>query len=376
MIEVQDIFEQFGREYIHNHILSHAQSRAFRDILRCRTAAMGGHINICDECGHQEISYNSCRNRHCPKCQTLAKEQWIEKQEQNLLDIGYFHVVFTIPDDLNQLMYQNQKTLYNIFFKAASETLLELGRNKKHLGAKLGITTVLHTWGQNLCYHPHIHCIIPSGGLTDDGRWINSRKKFFIPVKVLSKKFRGKFLALLRQAKLEFHGSIETLSIPCNYDMFVSGLYHKAWVTYCKPPFGDASKVIAYLGRYTHRVAISNNRILKLKDGYVSFKWRDYKDSRKEKIMTVTADEFIRRFLMHVLPIGFCKIRHYGILASRDKSVRIALCKKLTNTPIYDVITPRKPLDILRERLGDSFNLCPCCGIGHLTRASPELAIV
>jgi len=369
MIEVQDIFKQYGSEYIQNHILSNAQYRAFQDILNCRTAAFGGHVNICDECGHKVISYNSCRNRHCPKCQTIKKEQWIEKQEQYLLDVRYFHVVFTIPDDLNPLIYQNQKALYTIFFKAVSETLLELGRNKKYLGAKLGITTILHTWGQNLSYHPHIHCVIPGGGLTDDGRWVYSRKKFFIPVKVLSKKFRGKFLALLRQAKLEFNGSVKELGIPSNFDLFISALYRKAWVTYCKPPFGNASKVVAYLGRYTHRVAISNNRILKLENGRVTFKWRDYRDN-KIKEMSVTAEEFIRRFLMHILPPKFSKIRHYGILASKDKATRIALCKKLTNTPVYAVGTPRKPLDIIRELLGDKFDLCPRCGIGHLIEIS------
>jgi len=371
VIEVQDIFEQYGLDYLQRHNLTFVQSKAFRDILHCRTAAMGGHADICDECGFQRNSYNSCRNRHCPKCQTLAKEQWIEKQEQDLLDVGYFHVVFTLPGDLNPVMYQNQEIMYNLFFKAVSETLLELGLDKKYLGAKLGITAVLHTWGQNLLYHPHIHCIIPGGGLTVDGRWLNSRKKFFVPVKVLSKKFRGKFMAFFRQATVSFKGSVDDLNIQGHYDSFVRALYHKNWVTYCKPPFENTSKVIAYLGRYTHRVAISNNRILKLENGLVTFNWRDYRDHNKVKFMTVTAEEFIRRFMLHILPSGFRKIRHYGILAARDKSARIALCKKLTNSPILACTPPRRALEVLQTVLGDSFNLCPCCGVGHLIRASP-----
>jgi len=260
--------------------------------------------------------------------------------------------------------------MYQLFFRAVSETLLELGYDKKYLGAKLGVTAVLHTWGQNLLYHPHIHCIIPSGGLTGDGKWRNTRKKFFIPVKVLSKKFRGKFMAYFKEAKLNYHGEMKDLLIPNHLSSFVSNLYQKNWVVYCKPPFGSAAKVVSYLGRYTHRVAISNNRILKLEDGYVTFKWRDYKDANKVKEMTVTAEEFIRRFLLHILPSGFHKIRHYGLLASRDKSNRITICKKLTNT----LIVPHEPrgiLEILRDILGDKLNKCPQCSIGNLSRASP-----
>ena len=370
MIEVQDIFNQYGAEFLKDHTVSQAQLKALRDIERCRTAALGGHAGICNECGHQEVSYNSCRNRHCPKCQTIAKEQWIEKQGLNLLNTGYFHVVFTIPKELHTVMYQNQETMYKLFFTAVSQTLLELGMDSKYLGAKLGLTAVMHTWGQNLLFHPHIHCIIPGGGLTPDNKWVFSRKKFFIPVKVLSKKFRGKFMALFRQAAVQFQGAISELNIPGHFDLFISALYKKDWVVYCKPPFKNAAKVIEYLGRYTHRVAISNNRILGLKDGYVTFKWRDYKDSSKVKTMTVSVMEFIRRFLMHVLPPGFHKIRHYGILASKDKSTRIALCKKLTDTPVSDV-KPRNTLEILQDRLGINFNLCPKCGVGYMTRASP-----
>jgi hypothetical protein len=374
MIELQDIIREYGDEFLQKYTLNAVQWKAFNDILYCRTAAMGGHIDKCDKCDHQRISYNSCRNRHCPKCQTLAKEQWIENQERYLLNAGYFHVVFTVPCELNMVFRQNQEIMYNILFKAVSETLLELGQNPKYLGAKLGITAILHTWGQNLLYHPHIHCVVPGGGLTDDGRWKYTRKKFFIPVKVLSKKFRGKFLALMRAAKLRFGGTINHLNNQRDYDSFIADLYRKSWVTYCKPPFDSAAKVIQYLGRYTHRVAISNNRILSMQDGRVSFRWRDYADNNNTKVMTVPALEFIRRFMSHVLPKGLRKIRHYGILASGGKTKRIQLCKRLTNTADNHRNEPRKLFDILLDKLGDSFLKCPRCGHGMMTRASPFAA--
>lgn len=355
MIEIQDIFNQFGREFLEAHKLSPIQWKAFSAISHCRTSALGAHIDICDECGYEKISYNSCRNRHCPKCQTIAKEQWVEKQNQYLLNTGYFHVVFTVPDELNSVLLQNQDVAYGLFFKAVSETLLELCTDKKHLGATPGITAVLHTWGQNLMYHPHIHCIVTGGGLTKDNKWQASRKKFFLPVKVLSRKFRGKLLFYLKQANIPFD----------------SGLYRKEWIVYCKPPFKNASKVIEYLGRYTHRVAIANSRILGLKDGNVTFSWRDYRDNNKKKAMTVTATEFIRRFMLHILPSGFRKIRHYGILAARNKSTKITLCKKLTKT-VFTQTIPQNTLERLRRILGTDFDLCPCCGTGHLTRAAPS----
>lgn len=358
MIEIQDIFNQFGDSYLETHTLSPVQGKAFRAIQNCRTSALGAHIDTCDECGFEKISYNSCRNRHCPKCQTLPKEQWVEKQNDCLLNTSYFHLVFTLPEELNTIMLQNQKTAYGLFFKAVSETLTQLCADEKYLGAKPGTTAVLHTWGQNLCYHPHIHCIVTGGGLTADSKWQSSRKKFFLPVKVLSRKFRGKLLSFLRQAGLSFDAA----------------LYNHEWVVYCKPPFKNASKVIEYLGRYTHRVAISNSRILGMKDGKVIFSYRDYRDTNKKKVMTVTAIEFIRRFMLHILPSGFRKIRHYGILAARDKSKRITLCKKLTRTKFKVPVASATTLDRLRKILGENFDLCPCCGIGHLARAAPQKA--
>jgi len=377
MTELQDIFAQHGKTYRLNHRLLANQLKVMRAIENCRTSALGGHIDECDECGYIRISYNSCRNRHCPKCQTLNKERWIDARKDELLNVGYFHIVFTIPDTLNPVAYQNQRVVYNILFKAAAETLSELCADKKYLGAQIGFTEILHTWGQNLLHHPHIHCIVPGGGINSCGRWINSKKKFFIPVKVLSRKFRGKFLYYLKQAKLEFYGSISYLQDKGMFNDFISSLYKKEWIVYCKPPFKNAGYVLEYLGRYTHRVAISNNRILKLEDGLVTFKWRDYRDSNKQKTMTLTADEFIRRFLIHVLPRGFTKIRHYGFLSPRNKATKLKLCKKLTNTRVRDnPKTKLSILDLLKTLTGKDFTICPKCGVGHLSRASPKKTVM
>jgi predicted Zn-ribbon and HTH transcriptional regulator len=370
MIELQDIFRQFISDYRRLHYLTIEQTKAVNAILSCRTSMLGAHIDRCDECGFEQISYNSCRNRHCPKCQTLAKEEWIDRQKENLLTCKYFHVVFTIPADLRPLFYQQQQPMYTLLFKAVSETLLELCADKKYLGAKPGITAILHTWGQNLSYHPHLHCIVTGGGLTNAETWVNGRKKFFLPVKILSRKFRGKLLFYLRKQKLKFFGNLEEFNRADRFSALVKKLYSAEWVVYCKPPFGNAQKVIYYLGRYTHRVAISNNRIISVKDGYVSFHWRDYSDNNKQKIMTLPVEEFIRRFLTHILPLGFRKIRHYGLFASRDKGKRLTLCKLLTGT--YCTVEHESTLERLVRIFGTDFNLCPCCHIGHLSRASPS----
>ncbi len=354
MLEVQSIFQRFGSDYLKNHPLSPVQAKAFRAICNCRTAGLGAHLDTCDHCGFVKISYNSCRNRHCPKCQAFAREQWIEKQNSHRLNTNYFHVVFTLPEELNAVFLRSQKTAYTLFFHAVSQTLLELCASHTYLGAVPGITAVLHTWGQNLMYHPHIHCIVTGGGLTGNGKWRTSRKKFFLPAKVLSRKFRGKLLSFLKQAGFSFP----------------SNLYHKEWVVYCKPPFKSVGKVIEYLGRYTHRIAISNSRLLQVQDSKVSFSWRDYRDHSRKKVMTLSAAEFIRRFMLHVLPPGFCKIRHFGIFAPRDKSARMNLCRKLTATSFCPP-KPASALDTLRKMLGQDFDRCPCCGIGRLARASP-----
>ncbi len=365
MVEIQDIFLQHGESYRKKHKLPVHILKAMAAIEKCRTSALGGHKIICEDCGSIQISYNSCRNRHCPKCQALARERWVDKQKNNLLNVGYFHVVFTIPDTLNTMVFQNQRELYNLLFKASAETLSELAGDKKYLGAKIGHTSVLHTWGQNLMHHPHVHCIVPGGALNSLGKWVNSRKKFFVPVKVLSRKFRGKYLYYLKQLyyqnKLQFHGSQQHFSKHEDFEHFLSDLYEKEWIVYCKPPFKNASSVVEYLGRYTHRVAISNNRIVNIKDGNVTFKWRDYKDDSKGKLMTVSAEEFIRRFLIHILPPGFMKIKHYGLLSNRNKSIKLALCKQLTNTPILSR-ERASAIDLIRKITGRDLSKCPFCG--------------
>lgn len=369
-VEVQDIIARYGSDYVQNHNVSIAQQQVLNALRSCRTNELGAHVDECDVCGFQKISYNSCRNRHCPKCQTFKKEKWLDVQKQYLLDIPYFHVVFTVPSELNPIIFQNQETCYNILFRATSETLLELCEDKRYLGAKPGITSILHTWGQNLLFHPHIHCVVTGGGLNEINRWVSSQKKFFLPVKVLSSKFRGKFLALLKSAPLHFYGSIDAYNEKDTLiRKVISPLYQKNWVVYCKRPFNGAEKVFDYLGRYTHRVAISNNRILSISDDKVTFAWRDYADHNRNKSMTVSAQEFIRRFLLHVLPKGFRKIRHYGILAAREKSDRIRLCKKLTHSHHRTELLTTQ--ELLTRILGADFDCCPCCGTGHLSRASP-----
>lgn len=352
MVEVHDIFVLHGEEFLQNHKLSIAQHKAMNAIQNCRTARLGGHLDHCPACGTDRPSYNSCRNRHCPKCQTLSKEKWVDARKTDLLNTGYFHVVFTLPHELNSHIYSNQKQCYSLLFRCVAQTLQELSRDKKYLGAEIGLTAVLHTWGQNLCFHPHIHCIVPAGGLTKTGLWQSSRQKFFLPVRVISRKFRGKFLALLKE---EFPDIDQSLLNTC---------YQKEWVIYCKPPFKTAASVVEYLGRYTHRVAISNHRILKLEDGNVTFKWRDYKDGSRWKIMTLTAFEFIRRILMHVLPQGFMKIRHFGFLSSRGKQVKLKRCQQLTHTK--NLPKRQSSMEILVKILGRKPSQCPSCGFDGL----------
>ncbi len=366
MIELQDIFREYGEDYRQNHRLPAQALRTMKAIERCRTSELGCHSLVCEDCGHVQVSYNSCRNRHCPKCQVLSKERWIAGQTRNLLNVGYFHVVFTIPDTLNSLTLQNQRAIYTLLFKAASQTLLELSADKKYLGAQIGLTAVLHTWGQTLTHHPHIHCIVPGGGIDSLGKWRNSRKKFFIPVKVLSRKFRGKFLHYLKAEKLDFNGDLSYLNNPQEWSRFLSSLYQKEWVVYCKPPFKNAACVVEYLGRYTHRVAISNNRILSADNGSVRFKWRDYKDNSKWKVMTLSAGEFIRRFLLHVLPPGFMKIRHYGLFSNRGKTARIDLCKQLTRTPLTNKPVP-STAELILKLTGKDISHCPCCGSSQIS---------
>jgi len=352
-----------------------------RAIEVCRTTVLGGHRDQCDHCGHVEISYNSCRNRHCPKCQTLRKEKWIEARSQDLLPIPYFHVVFTLPSELNPLVSMNRKVLYDLVFRSVSETLTQLAMDPKHLGAAIGGIGILHTWGQNLMDHPHIHCIVTGGGLSSDkGRWVSCRKGFFIPVRVLSALFKGKFLGLLKRCfqsnDLVFPGRIGHLKPPEDFERFRNQLYHKKWVVYCKPPFDGVQGVLQYLGRYTHRIAISNNRLLDIRNGEVSFLWRDYADQNRQKIMTLHAEEFIRRFLLHVLPPRYVRIRHFGLLANRKRKNAIALCRKiLQNGKPTTKQSARK--ETWQEQFfricGIDVTRCPVCRIGRLWRVAPLL---
>jgi hypothetical protein len=312
--EVADIFSQYGHDYRVSHNMPFKQLRAMGAIEACRTSRLGGHKDKCDNdgCGHIEISYNSCRNRHCPKCQFLKKEQWIEARSEDLLPIQYYHVVFTIPSELNTVALRNPKIMYDLLFRSASETLVDLGNTR--LGARIGFMGILHTWGQNLMDHPHIHCVVTGGGLSsDEQHWVACRKKYLFPVKVMSKLFSRKFLDYFedsyKSGKLELTGSISHLMKPHVFELLMGKLYRKKWVVYCKPPFNGIDGVFQYLSRYTHRIAISNNRILKVEDGHVTFQWRDYADNDRVKVMTLDADEFIKRFLMHVLPDRYVKIR-------------------------------------------------------------------
>ena len=369
-LELQDVFQQFGQDYRSQNRLPLNQLKTMKAIASCRTSNLGGHVDECDSCGHERISYNSCRNRHCPKCQGLAKEQWLMERERDLLKVGYFHVVFTVPDTLNPLALQNQKIFYSLLFKAASETLRELSRDPKYLGAEIGIISVLHTWGQNLMDHPHVHCIVPGGGLSFDGtHFVRSRKKFFIPVKVLSRKFRGKFLAFLKEAfqngDLKFYGKIEPLSGKLNFQMLLDTLFQKEWVVYCKKPFKSPWHVLRYLGRYTHRVAISNQRIVSLDNAQVSFQWRDYKDKNRNKVMKLEASEFIRRFLLHVLPCRFVKIRHYGFLGNRNRNRKLRLCQRLTSSKIPEA-QKLSAAQLLLKLTGLDLRICPCCKQGKM----------
>jgi len=349
-----------------------------RAIEVCRTAALGGRVEQCDRCGHRTITYRSCRDRHCPKCQSLARAKWLEDHRAQLLPVQYFHVVFTVAAQVASIALQNKKVVYNILFRAVSETLRRIAVDPKHLGAEIGFLAVLHTWGQNLQHHPHIHCVVPGGGLSPDGRrWVHSRNGFFLPVRVLSRLFRGLFLSYLQQAfdagKLGFHGRLADLSNPEAFKGLLKSCRKTKWVVYSKPPFGGPAQVLDYLGRYTHRVAISNDRLLGLENGEVTFRYKDYKDGNAQKTMILEADEFIRRFLLHVLPSGFVRIRHYGFLANRVRATKLALCRRLLCVGVSspEPSNPELPQNwkTRYETLtGNSLDLCPACRQGRMVQ--------
>jgi len=362
-LEVADLIRNAGAAFIerNRHWLSWKHVKVLLAIARCRTAALGGHLDECTRCGHRAtISYNSCRNRHCPKCQTAARERWIAARQRELLPTRYVHVVFTLPSQLAPLALQNKKVLYDLLFRASAETLLEVARDRRHLGAELGFFTVLHTWSQKLGLHPHVHCVIPAGGLSlDHTHWVKSRDRFFLPIHVLRRVFRGKFVAALRQAlrngQLKFHGDLSCLAQPKIFAAWLRPLFRKDWVIYAKPPFGGPQYVLQYLGRYTHRVAISNHRLVSFVNGQVTFRWRDSAHNNEQKLLTLTVDKFLRRFLLHVLPKGFVRIRNFGFLANRRRATLLPLCFHLLGT------APQTEQDISNSDSSDLW-LCPKCG--------------
>ena len=379
-VEVADVIRAHGDAFLdaYGDTLSPEQRRALVDLPRCRTAALGGHVEACDRCGHQQVAYNSCRNRHCPKCQATEAARWVEARAAELLPVAYFHVVFTLPALLGPVALQNPRVVYDLLFRAAAETLQQIAADPGHLGAEIGFLAVLHTWGQNLQHHPHVHCVVPGGGPSPDGsRWVACPDGFFLPVKVLGRVFRGKFLAGLRaafdQGKLSFRGKLAALADADEFRRRLAASTQTDWVVYSKPPFGGPGQVLKYLARYTHRVAISNHRLLSLSDGRVRFRYKDYARGGKRRTMELTATEFLRRFLQHVLPTGFVRIRSYGFLANRHRGEKLAVCRELlTAAAPPEAVSPGVPSPAASLGPGPGVTearcatLCPVCGVGRM----------
>jgi predicted Zn-ribbon and HTH transcriptional regulator len=382
-LEVADVFRRYGEAYREKHgaSMSTAQRRVMTAIEVCRTAALGGHLERCNQCGHERNSFNSCRDRHCPKCQSLARAQWIEDRQAELLDCPYFHVVFTVPEEITTIAYQNKELVYGILFQATAETLKTIAADPEHLGAEIGFFAVLHSWGQNLMFHPHLHCVVPGGGLSPDGeRWIACKPDFFLPVRVLSRLFRRLFLESLQKAfdsgKLQFFGSLKPLREPTAFARQMARAKGSEWVVYAKRPFAGPRQVLDYVGRYTHRVALSNNRLVNIEDGHVHFQWKDYRHNSQVNTMRLSADEFIRRFLIHVLPEGFQRIRYYGFMGNRYRQQKLALCRRLLGMQMPTQQTaaspPTKdPRDRYEELTGRSLRPCPQCQQGHMLIVEP-----
>lgn len=371
-LEVATIFRAYGEAYRQRHRLSGGQLRVMRDIEACRTSSLGGHLAQCDQCGAQVVRYHSCRNRHCPKCQTLAKVKWVEARQQELLPVPYFHGVFTLPHRLNALAQGNPRLLYGLLFQSAAETLQTFGRDSRWLGGELGITMVLHTWNQLLEHHIHVHCVVTGGALApEQDRWIaTKRRDFLFPVKALSKVFRSKYLdaldAAYRRGELQCTGTAQALCDPEDFARFLNALFAQDWVVYAKAPFGSAHHVLHYLGRYTHRVAISHDRLVALYNGQVSFQWRNAHQGNARDIMTLEVEEFMRRFLLHVLPKGFMRIRHYGVLGNRCRTAQLAACRALLDQP-EPISRPSESVAVMMHRLtGREIDRCPQCYTGHL----------
>jgi hypothetical protein len=379
-LEVADILREHGEAFLTKHggRLTATQRKALRDLSVCRTAALGGHVQHCADCGQERIAYNSCRNRHCPKCQALARARWLEREAELLLPVEYHHVVFTLPAEIAELALANPAALYGVLFETAAATLRDVAANPRRLGAQIGVLMVLHTWGQNLHHHPHVHCVATGGGLScnehgeveEKPSWRACRPGFFLPVRVLSRVFRGKYLARLRQlqaaGKLVWPARLAALTDAAAFAAWLKPLYAKDWVVYAKRPFGGPAQVLKYLARYTHRVAISNARLLKLHEGKVTFRYKDYADDHRQKTLTLAAEEFLRRFVQHVLPRGFVKIRHYGLLANRHRKEKLALCRQLL-LPLAAQTAPTAAKEdaVIAPALAQH---CPRCGGCRFTR--------
>jgi hypothetical protein len=374
-LEVAEVFREFTPAFVEKYgdIISPDQRRVLWDLAHCRTAELGGHVEECDRCGHRLIAYNSCRNRHCPKCQAATRAHWLEERSAELLPVEYFHVVFTLPDEIGPLALQNRRRIYGMLFRATAESLLTIAADPRHLGAQIGFLAVLHTWGQNLHLHPHVHCVVPGGGLSPDrSQWIACRPGFFLPVRVLSRLFRTKFLSFLQRAyehrQLSLHGQQQHLEDPALFRQLIAGLREKEWVVYAKPPFGGPKVVLKYLARYTHRVAISNHRLIAIEDDKVRFHWKDYADGNQQKTMALDGVEFIRRFLLHVVPSGFMRIRHFGFLANGHRAKKLELCRRLLgvkHAPDTKAVT-KPEMDQSTAEESVPSDLCPACKEGRM----------
>jgi predicted Zn-ribbon and HTH transcriptional regulator len=384
-LEVADIVRAHGDEFrqAHGESLSIRQKRVLRAIEQCRTAALGGHLEQCDQCGHERNAYNSCADRHCPKCQSLARAKWLEERQAELLPCEYFHVVFTLPEELAALALQNKRQMYGLLFRATADTLQSIAADPQHLGAQLGFFCILHSWGQTLTHHPHLHCVAPGGGISLDGsRWVACPPRFFLPVRVLMCRFRKLYLRYLKQTfaagKLHFFGELQYLSDPQRFARYLAPLRKRKWVVYAKAPFGGPERVLDYLGRYTHRVAISNNRLQQLKDGQITFTYKDYKHEQRRKVMTLPVDEFLRRFLLHVLPDRFQRIRHYGFLGNRHRAENLARCRELLAVHVPAPQPAVSYQDRAQQLTGHDPLQCPKCSRGKMVRIAllPPIRLV
>lgn len=376
-LEVADVFRRHGEAFRRDRgaHLGRVERRVMAAIEACRTAALGGHVEQCGECGLTRPAYNSCRNRHCPKCQGLARAEWLEARQAELLPVPYFHVVFTLPAPVAEIAFHNKRVVYAILFRAAADALRDIAANARHLGAEIGAVAVLHTWGQALQHHPHLHCIVPSGGLSpDQARWVACRPGFFLPVRLLSRRFRTLFLDRLRTAfarsELRFSGALADLADPARFARRLHLLRDQEWVVYAKRPFAGPEQVLAYLGRYTHRVAIANSRLVRFANGQISFTWRDYRHHGKSKVMTLAAGEFMRRFLLHALPDGFHRIRHIGFLANGHRAAKLTRCRALLAASPPEPLPVESDRERYRRLTGRTWDVCPECG-GIMQQGEP-----